>query len=364
MGASIVMPDTANIYYFLGMRRRSRYAVLLVLGSTLGGVLGCGSDTTGPAPLASTAAFWALRLNQHAVNLAVVAPYDTIQLRATALTVAGTPLPGTGSVTYTANDSTLQVSATGLVTARYATNGTTSQVIATLTAQGVTQADTAFFQVTDTVPTYPLATFSIQPRPDGIDSAKVAVDASFEIRHIPVYALDTQRDTLCNVNGCALVVAWSSSDPTVAAIDQSGKVTANVVGQVTFYATTLAYGVMKRDSLPFVVGYPILPFTNIITLLSRASVGSQPSVVSFYPSTLTVGVGGIVLFGIPGVKFPLVDVVFDDSTAIQGAFGGPGGNMPADTTLTLVQRVRKFPVAGTYTYHSRLYGTSGVVIAK
>src|SRR5690348_13021390 len=93
----------------------SRVGVVL-LG--LVGVLGCGHDTTGPAPRDPTTLLWQLDVNHQAVTLATVAPYDTVQLVATPRALGGAPLAG-AVVTYRTTDATsVVVSPTGLVTAR------------------------------------------------------------------------------------------------------------------------------------------------------------------------------------------------------------------------------------------------------
>src|ERR1700679_470122 len=80
-------------------RRRSVILRRLLVGHVLGwGVLSCSGDTTGPAALSPNQAFWALQLNQHAVNLALTASVgqpvaDTVQLSATVLNANGASLP-------------------------------------------------------------------------------------------------------------------------------------------------------------------------------------------------------------------------------------------------------------------------------
>ena len=88
--------------------RKTPVGLLSALGiaGILGGTLaGCGSDTTGPPPRNATQAYWALRLQYHAVALALTPPYDTVQLTATPVNAAGAPLPGLGPVTYQSGDS-------------------------------------------------------------------------------------------------------------------------------------------------------------------------------------------------------------------------------------------------------------------
>lgn len=375
----------------------------LLVVSTVGGLaLGCSGDTTGPTPLSPTQTYWVLRLNYHAVNMATVAPYNTVQLTATPLNTVGDSLPGLGSATYTAADSSVTVSPTGLVTARYTTPGTF--VVATLQnpKRNLTNADTVFIQVTDTVPQHPLATFSIQP-PSG-DSAKRAIDFNpGGTVFWPVSAADAVGDIMCtssvNFYGgyqptCALQVYFTSSDPTVASIGRTdGSLTLRRPGHVTFYATTMAYGVTKRDSLPFVIGWPM---GAVISSLWITPVAGLTPVLSFSPPKIEVGIGADVRwpnqFGGP-TPGDSVDVVFDDSTAVQpgcGVFFGEvqncnsltpptgGGNIPPFAPDTAARsagdfvtyfhsiiRGRTFPIAGTYTYHSRRYpSATGKIVVR
>ena len=335
---------------------------LLLTGS------GCRSDTTGPALVPGAQLFWALSVDRPALNLALNAPYDTVQLQATATTATGAALTGAGHAVFSTRDSSITVTPEGLVTARYVTNGVPAQLSVTLTEQGETLVNTVYVTVNSIG--HPLTLFSIQPQPDGIDSAAIAVDRDFRLNqyngNIPVYVTDTQGDTLCDAATlCPLEIVWSSSDPTIATIDNNGIVTTLRPGRVVFAATTYAYGTVRRDTLPFKIGYPLSPYSysNIVSVLSNTPIGSTRQSLFFYPASLTVGVGGGVAFGNFSNQFP-IDVVFDDSSAVAGFFGGPSGNIPADTASDVEPRMRAFPVAGTYHFHSRLYSTSGTIIVS
>lgn len=339
----------------------------------LGGVLwGCSGDAAGPTAPVAAQTFWTLVLSQHAINLAVTPPYDTIRLSATALTATGTPLSTAGLVTYRSLDSTVTVDTTGLVTAHYVTGET--QVIASRTVQGVTLADTADIQVTQTPFPAPLATFSIQPQPDGLDSAKISVDQYFAVNefngNIPVYATiatsDATTDTVCNVNGCALKTYFSLSETGIVTIDRATGTINNALrpGKVTIYATTWAYGVAKRDSLPFIIGYPL---TNFVALVNGMVTGSQGTPVAFAPPTVTIGVGGRVFFFDDRLEYNMADtirVVFDDSTHIRGGadvfYDGPDLSQNFGYTAGIV----RFPVAGTYPFHTDTRSASGTVVVS
>lgn len=356
-----------------------------VCGVLLGAQPGCSGDTTNPVSLPASQTFWALQLNQHAINLALTAPagqtvVDTVQLTAVALNAASTPLPGTASVRYRSTDSTVTVDSTGLATAHYTTAGT--RVIATLTVRGVTLTDTAYIKVTKSPFSSQLATFSIQPLPLDLDSAKAAEGYNGDINNgsgtIPVYATDAAGDSLCSADlPCQLLVAFSSSDTTIARIasvndregNPPGYVTPLLHGHVTFYATTLAYGVAKRDSLRFTVGYPLYGvgvFADHIRFL-----GDGKSQQTFFPTNLHVGIGAQVFFD--NTDPDSVDVVVTGSSHdfTISAFGQGNQDTTGSRIFPLSTDglgddfvVVNFPTAGTYTFHSTVLGTSGTIIVS
>lgn len=360
--------------------------LLLTVGSLLGGgVLGCGGDTTGPAtaPLSSVQAYWALRLNYQALNMATVVPADTVRLIPTPVNADGTPLTDLGQATFTASDSSVTVDATGLVTAHYPTQGSPTAVTATLTAQGVTLRATALIQVTDAIPQHALATFSLQPAPG--DSAKRAEDFGSQggAGQFPwlVTATDVADSTVCDSTHCPLLVFYSSSNPLVATIDSlTGQVTALHPGHVTFRASTWAYGVVRRDSVAFTVGYRL----NDTVEMTLAVILGVLTLGFAAPKHLVLGVGAVVTFCNGSTK--PVDVVFDHPAAVDsascelsGTIVGPptgGGNIPAFGGVVQVNAqgdtsaasdpanlaCRRFSVPGIYRYHSTLFPSDTFVI--
>ena len=365
---------------------------MVILGTASvisGATIGCGHDTTGPGPVGAAQAYWALQVNQHAVNLALTQSYNTAQLTATPVNAAGTPLAGFGPVTYTATDSMVTVSPTGLVVAHFPTS-IPSRVIVSLQAQGVTLADTVFIQVTQTPPSSPLTTFSMQPL--STDSAKRALDfnggqgpGSF---NWPATVTDQAGDTVCSQNSCSVLVYYHSSNPLIASIDpQTGAVALNDTGHVVFTATTLAYGVARTDSVVFRIGYslnPVIPIT-IATLLGILTLGFAG------PKKLILGVGAVVTFCNGGVVIPALapnpraDVAFDDSAAVDSAsctiaghalappdnttggnipvFGGDPANIGFGSFNNANNcRSRRFRTPGTYHFHSTLFPSETVTV--
>jgi hypothetical protein len=412
MGASIVAHDFSPFVMSDTPRAQNaphaaRCHVLswLFVGALSSAALGCAGDTAGPQLQASLQTYWALRLNYHAVNMATVAPVDTVRLIATPVNVAGKPLTGLGAVIYRTLDSAVTVDSTGLVRAHFVTPpGTYATVIASLSdaTLNATHADTVLIQVTDTIPRHHLATLSVQPAPG--DSAKRALDygtltgalgASTAFFRWSVKAVDASGAVICDSTGCPLVIDYRSSDPSVASLnDAHTHLSANRPGHTVLTAATWAYGVEKRDSVVFTIGYK----TNM-TIPIGLSVQTGSVIAMFgAPKRLVLGVnalvtwecvgkaifdngGGPVLGGVPLCDRP-VDVVFDHPAGIDtgssafflGAIHvGPNGsgNIPAfggDSLTTegdlltavtaLLQadvRVRHFRMPGTYRYHSTLF---------
>lgn len=390
-----------------GPAGRRRSTVLLVSGM-LGCLLGCSGDTALTLPTRSTAqAYWTLQLSQRAVNLALTEPYDTLQLTATPLDAAGMPLSGAGPVTFQGHDSTVTVSATGVLTAHYVTPVT--QIIASLRVNGVTLTDTAFIKVTSTVPQYALANFSMQPASG--DSAKRNIDFGADVSNgtandpvggdktgisWPVTATNSNGTTICSpISGCSLLVAYSTSNPYVAYVQKynSGNSIAlypRLIGSFSFFApghvyllaATWAYGVVRRDSVDFTVGLPL----NFVNTITSATVGGQPGVAFGTPPHMALGVGAVVQFwnqtptpvdvmftptaGIDTVSYtdqlgnvnPPIgssnipafggDTTCDTLTFIE--FGLPLQSCPVEKWVLLPQdySVRRFTKPGVYQYHS------------
>jgi hypothetical protein len=179
-----------------------------------------------------------------------------------------------------------------------------------------------------------------------------------------------------------------------------GTVSVNDTGHVFFTAATLVDGQLWRDSVRFTIG-----FAEFATVKIQPGTLNGRSVLTFLPPTpLILGEGGNVVWSsqpqnvdssgnpVPTPGLDSTDVVFDDSTAVQAGqiclsfifcvpSSGGGGNIPAfgfdETKYQAAQQggnnlaylysylqARSFPVAGTYTYHSLLWGTTGAIVVR
>jgi hypothetical protein len=344
---------------------------------TVMALAGCGDSLTSFTPVDDP--YLSLELNVRRAVMSTAAPYNTLQLVPTPRTASGAVLTDSLDVQYVTRDTTLRVTSDGLVTALYTTANTWVLARVRDLQHGITRVDTLFVRVTATTPPSPLATFVIH-RPPG-DSAKVSMyDSSF-----PMFALDTLHVAATAEDGTDLTpdvwVRYAVSDSSIAKVHaNTGVLTGLHPGQVMVYATTTYYGVTKTDSLQMTIGNPL---TAIVTaeVASSATVAGQ-SVRHFVPETITIGVGGIIYFRTDGASALEMDVVFDDPSAVQpdaitgyntgsGNIGPlpplyPNGGFvlnPACVSYAVCSgETRSFPVAGTYHYHSALYGTSGTII--
>jgi hypothetical protein len=334
-----------------------------------GGILlGCGNDDSGYSTAVDSHNFYAtLSLSQHAINLSTVAPYDTMHVQVRALMQDSTPVPGT--VILTSSDSnSVSVDSTGLLTAKRKTTKTT--IRAKLTYGRYTRTDSATVVVVTTAPSAIPQQLSIVLNPG--DSAKTAIaslsgSGSKSFRVVPVSA---SGDTLPAVT----FTAWSSDTLRAKVKTSTGTLIVNGVrpGRVMLYVSTFAYGVARRDSLTYVVGWPLVFYGGVYR---RFQTGTLKTILDFNPGTITVGVGANVLWW--NTDSLPVDIVFDSPAgattipefALFYSDGEGTGNIPpfsvTDTSgLAKIQpgiAGRHFGQAGQYRYHSTLYGTSGVI---
>ena len=386
------------------LRRAGLCAVIGLMAS-----LGCRNDSTGPAPIDAGHLYYQLTLNHHAVTLALTAPYDTITLLATPRSATGAPLTDTGTTSYAilGGDTNVTVGPTGIVHALAPDTG--GEVVARRTIGSYTLSDTAFISINAVSPVPRFAAFTLRTQPgDSADFTFSPYNATYtgpppEI--IPV-ALDQYNDTIANVafrlsspidpyigySYCATNPRSFNNGPDPAT--GGCGVNRSRPGKMWIHAEATVYGVSRVDSVLYTVGWPLF---GIVNVLPHTPVGRLQPIGVFDPGDDTVAVGAIVVWH-NWLAAGLADVVFDNPSAAQGidtiqyaqnnfTRSGLGltsnqetGNIsgfPNDSTCTLYQyvgstlcdgntlvhfvRARQFLQAGTYRYHSALYGTAGVI---
>lgn len=354
------MRKRGSVGWFRGKCGRS----LMVFAGVMT-TFGCTRDTSDFMMARDPHDFYSqLTFTYHAINLATVAPYDTIRVLAVASMQDGSPVPGT--VVYTsANPTAVSVDSTGVLTATGVTTGT--MIRASLTYDGITRTDSALVAVTTGAPSSPLAHLSIVPPTDSaiVPAASLFSSTNKALRVAPISA---SGDTIPS-----LIFDVGISDSTKATVTRSGNtlvVSGRSPGRVMLYTSMLAYGVVKHDSLAFVIGWPDIYLDYVNT---RYKTGSRTPIKYFTGDTITIGVGANVLW-INTADTVRVDVTFDDPTAANAATGllllyagSSSGNIPpfaANDTLGAFPgyAARSFTHPGKYPYHSPRFGTGGVIV--
>ena len=365
-------------------RRLLRSVLLFVVGTGFG----CSGDTTGPAPITSASQYWRLVLNHHAITLALTPPYDTLHLTATPYAAVGTPMTDTGVTTWTTSDSSsVQITQGGVLTGK--ASASMVVIIASRMIGLVRRADTAVVNVNTitSVPSFAALTLTPDLRAGGLP----LYDVFGFVEFVPS-ALDDQQRSIPNVvfrvrsltpailggatvdwKDCAL---WTEQE-TPSDFDCF---TARSIGHAVILADATVYGTHRVDTLDFAVEWK---HVGVVQVIPQFRSNSRTPVPVFRPVDDTIAVGGTVAW--KNILAGPIGIVFDDSAEIQPAdsatfldgfasiFGlvipaQGGGNIPPFAPLdsthgndTLGVRARRFPIAGTYRYHSALYGTSGVI---
>jgi hypothetical protein len=367
-------------------------------------VAGCGGDTTGPS---SRSLYWQLQLNHHAVTLATVAPYDTIQLTATPLDVTGAPIATTVQPVYTTSDTSITIDSTGFVRVhRTGSSKLNITVVAKLVVGGPTGStlvDTAVVNVVNVTGTIPTLD-SLLLRPVVGDSARRAVIDTAGKAGVS-QTLDSMVAKMGETKIVDAMVHYASSDPLIASFASPNtagtpKVNANAPGVVLLTAEATVYGTTRVDSLWYTVGYPLQGFYSygLGEMFFNSNKGPLPTTNALSVGTLTVGQGAAVLWGnsVAALADDSLDVQFDASTGVVGLSApatftgvnnhaikipaGSGGNIPAFPAETvsvihfgrlmiyqlyydsLTSKARVFSRPGTYHWVSKHQGIAGNVV--
>jgi hypothetical protein len=285
------------------------------------------------------------------------------------------------------------VDSTGLLTARLTQIGV--KVIASLTVvndrgQALTLTDTAVVNVN--APSAPVPVFTalqittpgdsatFSPVPGMTGFSVTALDASnTPLTNISVLCRSSDRDVIDFGRG---VIGFS--DGTVNTFQPVNA--AYLPGITTMTCSASIYGVSLTDSIPIRISMPLYSKLTVDTVPVLS--GSPNVVVS--TTVVKIGVGGIIQWDNNSKR--TVDLVFDDSLAPQsvpaservrgsGILNTPcrivarchlpsaAGNVvlpPATNTLFsdgVGRDFRKFPMAGTYPYHSVTFPTlTGTIV--
>ena len=373
--------------------RRRNYHLLLTLSLLGSDLLACRGDTTGPALTDAAHLYYRLRLNHHAITLALTAPYDTLRLIATAQSGSGGPIVDTSSTRYTVlnSDTNIVVDQQGLIRAVAPDFGV--MVVATRTVGHVTHIDTAIVNVNNvsSIPSFTRVHFDPEPG----DSAKATIGGQNGFPLLYVNAIDAQGDSIPNVQ-----FRVTSSDPNLVFYLTGGfgpYLTPDRPGVFLVFAEATIYGVSRVDTIQYTVGWPIASTVNVYPV---TPVGRITPLGNFSPHDDTVAVGATVVW-VNNLQRQPIDITFDTPSGVNAAdsaqfasgyFGASyvvpndgGGNIAqftpvvvttidtsraedgtiisVDTTTAIHNnaRARQFLHTGAYPYHSVLYGTTGLI---
>jgi hypothetical protein len=275
--------------------------------------------------------------------MSTVAPYDTLQLNYTAYDGAGQLLTNLGQATYSASDTNITVSPTGLVTAKYPT--TTSFVVAKAqdTASNITQVDTAYIIVTKSTPSAPLASFSVQLPVSDSGILELSGLLTNGQKTLPRTATDNAGNVIAP---SAYIVHFTSNVPITATVNgKTGVVKAVEPGKVWITASMTYYGKTLSDSVLLKIGWATAQ--SQVTINPDTGPGCNPipdgSVCRANYNSNWIKTGGTIVFqpsGTRGIGMNdsiAMGVVFDDSVdvvpspldpSLTNAFTGSGNIAP------------------------------------
>lgn len=353
---------------------------VLVIGSILTSI-GCSLSDEGFSSYLEPSQFFSrFELEHNAYNLSMVLPYNTVQLKVAAEMEDGSPTPG--SIVYTVSNPAIEVTEDGGLRA---VSPIASAVIhASLTYDGLTRTDSAIVSVIDSEP---VSLHTLAIRPNNGDSAKVTIQnvgGRAQSKSLPLI-----RESESGNNLSHILVSLRSSDTLTASVVRSGNnVTVRTVrpGRVTLFVSTFAYGKVKKDSLPFTVGWPLW---SLMRTYDRTPSGSFTPILDFTIRNFTVGVGACLswqnpyLGATPDLDLDL-DINFEDSISVglpsegtpcrtqYGLYDSLPGNIHpfrsirpeiGGTTAAYYSSIRSrlFTKTGVYPYWSNIHGTSGVI---
>lgn len=367
-------------------RRRAIIGTMAVLGCAA-----CQSPDTMTVPPHEEATFFqTFQFDVHTYNVALASPYDTTTLHIAATFGDGAPVAG--RIQYSVSDSTVTVDSAGRLTAHF-TTVQPAVVRATLAYDGLTRRDSVLVNVTDAPPPslpvhlahvlFPSETFQLVAMISAEGGLLTPIDT---LRIVPTTAAG---DSLFG-----LLVTIASSKSTVASYQRSTVRTGDTVfavgnapGTTTLSAETFAYGRILSDSVVLTVGTPLY---GLFDFVPRDAEQSPPR-LRVTNEKVHIGVGGQVVW--QNTTNSLVDVVFDDTANVAASpldcdsssvfallilcpNGHPGAGNIAPFKIFSAElepgsgffldlrnnAIRRFPIAGTYPWHSTTQDAHGTVI--
>lgn len=237
--------------------------VCLVFMST-----GCGEPTRTSFLIDPEQRLQSVEVNYPVVNLALVAPYDTVTLRAIARNALGESLPDTVPIRFTRTATQIAVSSTGLVRALAQTPPAGVAITISATWQGVTRTTTAQVVVTSVASPLQMDSFSFGRLIT--DTLEIGPQTGFG-KPTPTVSAVAKTSTGAVIP--RVIYAYRSSNPAAVVFSSFGwigttgpvpLVLGTQAGHTAFIiATAHVYGVTMRDSI-IVKSHPEPDFASVL----------------------------------------------------------------------------------------------------
>ncbi len=289
----------------------------------LSGLQGCG-DPSEPTTFLQTPRdlFSSLKLNYRAINLAMVAPYDTVTLVATPRNALGEVLVDAPVSEFKSESDRIIVLPNGVIKGIGQTSANGSRIFVTMTVNGVTLSDTARIVVTN-VPVPPiLKSFSMQ-LPTG-DSAFMAAPHLYDnvSKKIMARALDSS-----GVQIPRTIVYYQTENQDVGAFsdDWNPAFLGYSRGETMLYTSAMVYGIPMHDSL-------LMTVTD-----RRVQVLYIKDGLSVQRETTIAAGGGVFWLNFTNDS---LDIVFDDPNVAAKSCCTPVGMRLSDTSGNIDPFVR------------------------
>jgi len=276
-------------------------------------------------PKDTDAVYWELKADHRAVLLSLESPHQSMQLTATPYNVQGSAialdtLDESAQVVWeSADNSTVEVSQTGLITARKI--ATRVNVYATLTVRDITRRDTIWVGVTQTAPS-------------ALDSLVLYVPNGKTV--VPAGGTLTLAARTRLANGQLLTgvpVSYRVNNRWLADFKGTPGLLSGMVpdDSIYVYATSTVYGVTMRDSLLLYTGRPVRALAPVFTLEAQLSTNREliyvPRIVdlpsgpgstfSWVNNSASAPKNAIGFSGRGGIK---VDIIFDHPEFSEALF--------------------------------------------
>lgn len=252
----------------------------------------CGSEKpTEPMVSDPSKLYYSLELEHKAIIVSTFTPYDTVQLRVAARNMVGNVIAHEETVQFrrlNELDTSVRVDPDGMVYAQSTTPGT--KVIASLTIDGITLADTATIMVRNESPVEKIAKLEFFPLlPDSAwrwGGWRAAIGYERWVRFFG------DNDAPIPSTQAIVTYKWDNDAIVSYISDKPYESAWGLIGETYIHASVYAYGTALSDSVLFRRVEPTAKFVLVDRIVPAHG---DPSIV-FYPGTLQIRPGTTVIF--------------------------------------------------------------------